>query len=148
MATGPPQRFVVIPQLVLQKLGAPLVLHTEGGTEVFRELAKMADKQGLKRELLVKHFSRDWLEPEVNHGLFPSVVARTKTIESALKKGTRFVMETDFIDVPSRPNIVLPPDQVPKLTNKLLAKGTMTEEQAWEIHKHNIEKVYKVDVEL
>ncbi len=131
-----------------KEIGAPLVLHTESGTEVFSDLAKMADKVGLKRGQLIKHFSKDHLEPEVNLGLFPSVVARTKTTESALKKGTRFTMETDFIDVPSRPNIVLPPDQVPKLTVKLFRKGVLDEETAFKIHKDNFEKLYGIEIEL
>jgi len=141
-------RIIEHAMMVGKELGVPLVLHTEGGTKTFRDLAGMAERTGFNKDKLIKHFSADYLEPEVNHGLFPSVIARTKTIENALAKGTRFTMETDYIDVPSRPNVVLPPRQVPKLTTTLLNKGLMTEEAAHIIHKDNIERLYNVEVEL
>jgi len=131
-----------------KELGVPLVLHTEGGTGVFRDLAEMASRVGFDRGKLIKHFSGPHLEPDVNHGLFPSVIARTKTTETALEKGTRFTMETDYIDVLSRPNVVLPPYQVPKLTATLLRKGIMSREEAFIIHKENIEQLYSVELEL
>ena len=50
----------------------------------------------------------------------PSVLASKKNIEAAAKKGTRFMMETDYIDDPRRPGAVLGPKTVPKRTLELL----------------------------
>jgi predicted urease superfamily metal-dependent hydrolase len=44
------------------------------------------------------------------------------------------MMETDYVDEPTRPNVVLPCDTVPKRTRGLLANGDLTEAQAFEIH--------------
>ena len=46
---------------------------------------------------------------EENHGLFPSVLASKPAVKEALSKGDRFVMETDFLDEPSRPGAVMRP---------------------------------------
>ena len=57
-------------------LGCPVVLHTESSTpEVCRDLAERADKMGLKREKVIKHYSPPLVLEEENHGLFPSVLA-------------------------------------------------------------------------
>jgi TatD-related deoxyribonuclease len=76
----------------------------------------------------------------------PSVLASKKNIVEALEKGTRFLMETDYIDDPRRPGAVLGPKTVPKLTKSLLG-GAMTEEQAFEIHVKNPYKIYGIELE-
>jgi predicted urease superfamily metal-dependent hydrolase len=43
-------------------------------------------------------------------------------------------METDYIDEPTRPDVVMPCDTVPKRTKGLLANGDLTEAQVHEIH--------------
>ncbi len=134
---------------VARDIGCPVVLHTESATpEVWKDLANMADKAGLARDKVIKHYSPPAVLPEENQGLFPSVLSSRKNIREALSKGTRFFMETDYIDEPSRPNIVMPPDTVPKRTMGLILNGEMTEEQAWTIHKENFETVYGIELEL
>jgi len=134
---------------VARDIGCPVVLHTESATpEVWKDLADMADKAGLARNKVIKHYSPPAVLPEENQGLFPSVLSSRKNIREALSKGTRFFMETDYIDEPSRPNVVLPPDTVPKRTMGLILNGEMTEEQAWIIHKENFETVYGIELEF
>ncbi|WP_400259896.1 TatD family hydrolase [Candidatus Methanomassiliicoccus intestinalis] len=125
----------------------PVVLHTEEGTpESMADLAKIADRTGLPRSHVVKHFSPPLVLEEENHGLFPSVLSSRSAITEALSKGTRFVMETDFMDEPSRPGAVLDIKTVPKRTMAYLDSGKMTEEQAWIIHKDNPEKLYGIEI--
>ena len=53
-------------------------------------------------------------------------------------------METDYIDDPKRPGIVLGPKTIPKLTKNLLCEGLMSEEQVYEIHMKNPIKTYNI----
>ena len=134
--------------VVAKDTGCPVVLHTERATlETFKELAAMADKAGLKRDRVVKHFSPPVIDEEKNMGLFPSIIASEKNVREAISQGDRFFMESDYIDDPRRPGAVIPPATIPKKTKKLLAEGTLSEESAFRIHKDNAEKVYGVKIE-
>jgi len=126
----------------------PVVLHTESTTPTScKEFVEMGKKAGLPADKIVKHFSPPLITPEENHGLMPSVLSSKKNILTALQKGTRFLMETDYIDDLKRPGAVLGPKTVPSLTKKLLETGVMTEAQASIIHKQNPEKTYDITLE-
>ncbi len=115
-----------------------IVLHTEHATpESMKQLAEMADKAGLDRGKVVKHYSPPLIRPIENFGLMPSVLAGKDAIKEALGKGTRFMMETDFLDDPRRPGAVLAIATVPKRTVAFIQQGLMTEEQAYVIHHDN-----------
>ncbi len=130
-----------------KEIGCAVVLHTETTTpELCQELASMADKVGLAREKVVKHYSPPLVKTELNHGLFPSVLATEKNIVEALAQGTRFMMETDYLDDPNRPGAVLGVKTVPKRTKKLLHDGILSEDDAYIIHKENPEKVYGIEI--
>ena len=130
-------------------LGCPVVLHTESATpDVCKELAQMADSAGLSRDKVVKHYSPPIITKEDNHGLFPSVLASEKNLKAALSQGDRFMMETDYLDDPTRPGAVLGIKTVPKKTIKFFEQGIMSEKALMTVHKHNPEKVYDIDVEL
>jgi TatD-related deoxyribonuclease len=124
-------------------LGCAIILHTESATpEVFRELAEHSRKAGQSLERTVKHFTPPVVDIQENAGLFPSVLAGKGAFERALAQGTRFMLETDFIDDPSRPGAVLGPATVPRRTLDLLARRALTEEQGWIIHGDNPRKVF------
>jgi len=126
----------------------PVILHTESTTPLqCKELVQMGKEVGLKPEKIVKHFSPALIEKEENFGLMPSVLASKKNIIESLKKGSRFMMETDYIDDPKRPGAVLGPKTIPKLTKKLIENGSMTESQMYEIHVNNPQKTYKINLE-
>jgi TatD-related deoxyribonuclease len=107
-----------------------------------KELAEMADKAGLDRGKVVKHYSPPIVLPEENFGLMPSVLASKDHVKEALQKGSRFLMETDFLDDPRRPGAVLAITTVPKRTLAFIEQGLMTEEQAHKIHVENPAKTY------
>jgi len=130
-----------------KEAGCPVVLHTESATpESMLEIALMADRVGLPRRKVVKHYCPPLITQEENSGLFPSVLASRPAITEALSKGTRFMMETDFLDDPSRPGAVLAITTVPKRTKALLQSGGMSEEQAYIIHSENPKRVYGIEV--
>lgn len=127
--------------------GCPVILHTEHATpEVMLELAQLADRAGLSRDRVVKHYAGPLVRQEENHGLVPSVIASKSNVAEALGKGDRFLMETDYIDDVERPDVVLPPHQVPKRTKALVAQG-VPQESLWRIHKEIPERLYGVTLE-
>ena len=128
-------------------ISAPVVLHTESTTpDNCKEFAEMGKKAGLPLNKIVKHFSPPLILENENHGLMPSVLASKKNIITAIEKGTRFMMETDYIDDLRRPGAVLGPKTIPKTTLDLINKGILIDKQAYEIHKENPEKTYDINL--
>lgn len=129
--------------------GCAVQIHAETATPAsFADLARHLDAAGLPRGRAVKHYSTPIVDTAVNHGLWPSVLIGKGSAEEAARGGTRFLMETDYMDDPRYPGAVLGPKTVPKRTKELLAGGAISEEQAWTIHAANPKKVYGVDVAL
>ncbi len=125
---------------IAKKLGVPVILHTESATErTWKELAQLADKAGLKKEMVVKHYSPPIVDGR-NMGIFPSVIASRKNVREALSQGTRFLLETDFMDEPSRPNAVLPIESVPKRAKWICQEYG---EEVWCEIMENARKIYK-----
>ncbi len=132
-----------------KEVGCTVQLHTESaGPEVWKELAEFADEVGLPREKVVKHYSGPEILESENYDLFPSVLASKKNVTEALEKGTRFFMETDYLDDPRRPGAVMAPTTVPKRTLAMIQNGLMDVEAAIEIHKVNPERIYDVEIEF
>ena len=129
-------------------VGCPVILHTESTTpEQCKELMEMGRDVGLPADKIVKHFAPPLINNDENFGLMPSVLASRKNIVAAIKKGSRFLMETDYIDDLKRPGAVLGPKTVPKLTKKLLDAEIMDENQSFEIHVKNPQKTYDIDLD-
>jgi len=130
-----------------KEAGVPVVLHTESTTPALcKELVEMGRKVGLYPERIVKHFAPPLITPEENFGLLPSVLATRKNIVESLQKGTRFLMETDYIDDNRRPGAVLGPKTVPRLTKRLMEEHIMSEEQAHLIHVENPQSIYHIEL--
>ena len=130
-----------------KEAGCAVQLHTESaGPDVWKELAEFADSVGLAREKVVKHFSGPDILDAENHGLFPSVLASKDNILAAAEKGSRFTMETDFLDDPRRPGAVLAPATVPRRTRAMLDVGIFTEETVAQIHGDWPRKIYGMDI--
>jgi TatD-related deoxyribonuclease len=130
-------------------LGCAAVLHTESATpDICSDLAALANRAGMPREHVVKHYSPPIIKEQDNAGLFPSVLASEKNITAAIAQGTRFMMETDYLDDPHRPGAVLGPKTVPKRTLKLLSDKKLTEDDVFTIHQKNPQKVYGVEFDI
>ena len=123
----------------------PVVLHTESTTpKQCKELSEMGKKAGLIPQKIVKHYAPPLILESENFGLMPSVLASKKNIFSAIQKGTRFMLETDYLDDPFRPGAVLGPKTIPRKTIELMEKEIVSEEQLLKIHKENPEKTYGI----
>ena len=127
--------------------GCAVQLHTESATEeTIAQIADIAKDAGLSPEKVVKHFAPPLVRACERLGIFPSVLAGEDAITKALSEGTRFLMETDYIDDPERPGSVLGPKTVPKRTKQMIPQWG--EEVFWKIHKDNPEKVYGVEIDV
>ena len=130
--------------------GVPVMLHTEHAEpETMAEFAAMADKAGLARERVIKHYCGPLTGAGEHHGLIPSVIAGRSNIRPAITKARasgeagRFMLETDYIDEPTRPNVVMPCDTVPKRVKGLLQNGDLTEAEARSIGQEWPERLYR-----
>jgi TatD-related deoxyribonuclease len=130
-----------------KEAGCPVVLHTETATpEMMEGLGRMADEVGLARGKVIKHYCPPLVREEENHGIFPSILSSRSAIHAAVEKGSRFVMETDFLDDPRRPGAVMAIITVPKRTKAMMSANVMCAEHAFKIHKENPEKLYDIEV--
>jgi len=129
-----------------KECSCPAVIHAESATPAsMKNLAQMADRVGLPRDKVVKHYCGPLITPMENHGIFPSVLASRDMVQEALSKGERFLLETDFMDDMQRPGAVLAITTVPKRMRQLLEKGCDAE-RLWKLNKNNPEKVYGIEV--
>ena len=131
-----------------KEIDCPVQLHTESATEEqFKEFASFADEIKFNKTKLIKHFSGPYIKREENFGLTPSVMSGKDNIKKAISKGNNFLMETDYLDDFRRPGAVLGPKTVPKRTLDFLNKEIFTEEDAFKIHKENIELIYNIELD-
>jgi len=122
-------------------------LHTESEPGTMSSISEIAREQRLPAWRTIKHFSPPLVRECESLNVFPSVIATKGALEEALSQGTRFMLETDFIDDPERPGAVLGPKTVPRKTKEAIRNG-VPEEVFFKVHKENPEKCYGVKIEL
>lgn len=122
-------------------------LHTESvGQAELTDITERAKRTGIKLHRVVKHYAPPMVAVFEGVGIFPGILAGKDSIEVALGQGSRFMMETDYIDDPQRPGAVLGPKTVPRRTLKLMEH--FGEEVFWKVHKENPEKVYEIEIDI
>jgi TatD-related deoxyribonuclease len=97
--------------------GCAVQLHTEA-TDDLTEVAEWAEARGLSAHKVVKHYAGGTLA-----GPTPSVMSEKDRLEIAAESDEPFLMETDFVDDPDRPGMVLGPKTVPRRVRWLLESG-------------------------
>ena len=118
--------------------GFALQLHVEGELEsTYSDLASMADKAGLSKDRLVRHYSPPNVSSAITKGLTPSVLIGKGALETLMETAGScshgFLLETDYMDDLRRPGAVLGPKTVPKRTHQLVSAG-IDEELMWKAH--------------
>ncbi|GAA0717040.1 TatD-related deoxyribonuclease [Halorubrum trapanicum] len=114
-------------------------LHTEA-TEDLTDLAAVAEEAGLDPSRVVKHYAAGELA-----GVTPSVMSDKDRLERAAEAVEPFLMETDFVDDPDRPGMVLGPKTVPRRVRWLLEEGY--DEAVRRAHVETPRDVYGIDTE-
>lgn len=114
-------------------------LHTEA-SEDLTALAAVAEDVGLDSSRVVKHYAAGRLA-----GPIPSVMSNKDRLERAAASDEPFLMETDFVDDPERPGMVLGPKTVPRRVRWLLENGN--DEAVRRAHVETPATVYGIDTE-
>lgn len=128
-----------------KELRCPVIIHSESGTtETNRSLAEMAKKIGLDPGFVIKHSSPPFVRDDETYGVMPSIPASKKNLNEAIEKGsTRFMMETDYIDDPERPGVVMSINTVPNKIRSLLSTGKLSEGSVYRICKDIPDSLYR-----
>lgn len=111
------------------EVDCPVMIHCESESYTDKSLSDMAKEAGLDPGKVIKHSSPPWVTPEETHGVMPSIPASRSLIREALSKSGRFMIETDFIDDPQKPNAIMAVTSVPKRISGLHQSGELSEEQ-------------------
>lgn len=122
-------------------------LHTESEPDTMRSISEVALQARLPPYRTIKHFSPPVVRECESLNVFPSVICTKGALEEALAQGTRFMLETDYIDDPDRPGAVLGPKTVPRKTKEAIRNG-VPEEVFYKVHKDNPEKSYGIKIEV
>ncbi|MHA1209572.1 MAG: TatD family hydrolase [Candidatus Freyarchaeota archaeon] len=124
--------------------GCPVQLHTESmGEKEIVELSGLIRSANLDPSRVIKHFSPPLVRVCERVKIFPSIIASKRNVETALREGDRFLLETDYLDDPHRPGAVLGPKSVPRRVNMLKEREDL-KERLWKVNKENPEKIYGV----
>ena len=112
-----------------KELDVPVIIHCENDTDTNHSLSRLARDNGLAPEMVIKHSSPPLVMDDENFGVMPSIPASKTYIKDALSTGIdRFMIETDYIDDPSKPTAIMACSTVPKKVKWMLASGIATEE--------------------
>ena len=111
------------------EVDCPVIIHCESEDGTDGDLASMAREAGLDAGKVIKHSSPPWVTPEETHGVMPSIPASRTLIREAVSKSGRFMIETDFIDDPQKPNAIMAVTTVPKRIRGFSQSGELSEEQ-------------------
>ncbi|PSQ06084.1 deoxyribonuclease [Halobacteriales archaeon QS_6_71_20] len=121
------------------ELDCAVQLHTEA-SEDLTEVAEWADDAGMDPARVVKHYAAGRLA-----GPTPSVMSERDRLETAAEAGEPFLMETDFVDDPEKPGMVMGPKTVPRRVRWLLEEGY--EDAVRLAHVETPRDVYGIDTE-
>lgn len=94
--------------------GIPVILHTEDLDEQsYRHLCTLAENNHIPKGMLVKHhaLASDF---KIDRCLTKSTLATRSNVREAITSGMGFLLETDYVDDPTKPGKVIPADSVPK----------------------------------
>ena len=121
----------------------PVIIHCESEDHTDQSLASLAKEAGLDVGKVIKHSSPPWVTPEETHGVMPSIPASRSLIREAISKSDRFMLETDFIDDPQKPNAIMAVTSVPKRIRGFSQSGELTEEQIYRICEDIPDSLYR-----
>jgi TatD-related deoxyribonuclease len=113
---------------IAAKKNITVQLHVEGDEKApYLQIGKMADRVGLSKKNMVRHFAPANVSDELTGGMVPSVILQKGCIETLVASisdcSRGFLLETDYMDDLRRPGAVMGPKTVPKRTQTLFSMG-------------------------
>jgi len=148
-------QFLVLANLILDKV-LELVkdynmithLHLEqAGYITILDIIKRVSRLGVPREKILIHHARPGT---LEHAISSDLIASTPGIEPVLRIAMNFepkyLIESDFIDDPKRPGIVVEPWKMIEYELKIMREKNLNEDYLWKVNVDNIVKFYNVNV--
>lgn len=126
--------------LLAGELRCAVQVHAESGP--CADMLDAGRQAGLDPFRIVKHYAT----PDTP--LTPSMISNNPGIPAMASSGRLFTMESDYMDENSRPGAVTGPKSVPRVTQRMLSEGLLSEDDAHRIHKETPERVYGVAIDL
>ncbi|MEM2838519.1 MAG: TatD family hydrolase [Thermoplasmata archaeon] len=129
-----------------KELECAVVIHSEHvNQDNLTWLSRLANSVGLRPERVVKHYCGKLGQNWSTGGVSLSILASRENILSAIEQKRDFMMETDYLDDPTRPGAVLFLTTVPKRTKQLFKEGIMDERLWRKIHVETPMRSYGID---
>ncbi len=146
-------KFVVASELIMdyalaiaKDLDLVVHLHLEqGGLATAMDIKERLRKIGIPKDKVLLHHTRPGtLEHVIDYGLIPSVPGLYPVLKICAKYPPKYMVESDFIDDPKRPGVVIEPWNMIENQIKILNEGHVGEEYLWKINVDNVVKFYGV----
>ena len=130
---------------------APLHLHLEeAGTltvHAVDELAKVLGAQGLSKAIF-HHSSITMSKEALKRGYSATLTGRKQIIDRMKSAGVIMpgsMLESDYIDDPKRPGVVMYPWEISENVGKAMEEGIIDEDDAYVLCVDSVRKVYEVE---
>ncbi|NPA85720.1 MAG: hydrolase TatD [Crenarchaeota archaeon] len=145
---------VVISEMIMNRAlevardyGAVVHLHLEqGGRITALDIKDRINRTNANKEKVVVHHARGKsLEAAVEEGLVATVPGVKGSLERAVKLEPLYMIESDHIDDPKRPGVVVYPWEMARVQRELLEEGLVDEDYLWKINVENIKRTYGVE---
>ena len=117
-------------------------LHLEETREETIEDIYSRVKRYHAKRVVLHHIKSGYVGRAVEKGLYASVPARSRDLIEALKYGSSFVIESDYLDDPKRPGAVVAPWSIYRTFKRLIDRGYLSEIEAEKILVDNIRILY------
>ncbi|MEM4596124.1 MAG: TatD family hydrolase [Desulfurococcaceae archaeon] len=148
-----PEKFVLAEAIMMRALtiakdhDIPVQLHLEqGGFATAYTVKFLVEKIGLRSEKIMLHHAN--LETSLWASRFNlASIAPVKQFDEkyASHRIPRCMLESDFLDDPQRPGVSAYPWEIPRTIKDHMAKGFMTEEEAFKIMVDNVTRYFGVE---
>ncbi len=113
---------------VAHDVDCPVVVHSPDlDPAAYRDLAVEADRAGIPRHRIVKHYARQRVRDGASSGIVPSYLARRQLVTEVRDDPGPWFLETDFLDDPRRPGAVLDLATVPRRARSIAQTDGGTE---------------------
>ncbi len=116
----------------------------EASREHYARLREWLNEAGFDAERFVRHRASPDVETAREVGVWPSVPASRRGVREAAESGEEFLLESDYLDDPDRPNAALPVRAVPRAARLL---RLVDEDLVQRVMVENPERVFGVEFE-
>lgn len=120
-----------------------VMIHCESWDDTYSSLASMARRAGLPERKVIKHSSPPLVTKEETFGVTPSIPCSRSLVREALAKGRDFMVETDYIDDPTKPGAMMSLNTVPKRLKGFLLNNELSEDDIVHICREMPESLYR-----